>query len=81
MKRTQIYFPTDLYHALETQARRQRVSVSEVIRQTIKKDLSEQQPAFLLTDLVDIAQNVRGGKNISNAYKKILYENKYVGIC
>lgn len=74
MKRTQIYFPIDLYQAIEAQAKRQGKSVSEVIRQTMQKNLSQTKPKFLLTELLKIAQPLKGGKYLSRDYKKILYQ-------
>lgn len=73
MKRTQIYFPVDLYQAIETQARRQKVSVSEVIRQTMEKNVVKQKPTFFLRSILALDKGKRGPKNLSRDYKKILY--------
>lgn len=73
MKRTQIYFPIDLYQAIETRAKQQGVSVSEVIRQTMQKNLVKTKPEFLLTKLIRNAKPGKGEKYLSRDYKKILY--------
>lgn len=73
MKRTQIYFPVDLYQAIESQAKQQGESVSEVIRQTMQKNLGKKKPKFLLTELTKLAQPLKDGRHLSRDYKKILY--------
>lgn len=73
MKRTQIYFPVDLYQAIESQAKRQGESVSEIIRQTMEKNLGKKKPKFLLTELIKLAQPLKGGQHLSRDYKKVLY--------
>lgn len=76
MKRTQIYFPVDLYQAIESEAKLQGESVSEVIRKIMQKNLTSQpRPNFLLTELTKLAKPIKNGRYLSRDYKKILYQD------
>jgi len=73
-KRTQIYFPRELYRKIEGIARARSKSVASIIREAVEKYLNTEEPDWEndpIFNLVGIADT--GKKNLAKDHDKYLY--------
>ena len=79
MIRTQVYFPDNLYHAVQEAARRESISMAEKIRASVVKGLGlklqKKKPKSFLTALQDISFSGRKGtpQDLAINHNKYLY--------
>ena len=78
MIRTQIYFPKDLYQAVDLVAKKENKPKAQIIREAVEKDLEKRRgnAGDVLLKLAKMAKKYqwKGPKDLSRNIDKYLYE-------
>lgn len=75
MQETQITIPPTIYKKLETEAKRHQVSISDFLQILIegKRVWTKKTSAHFIHDILALAPQFRGPKDLSSTYEGILY--------
>lgn len=75
MQGTSVSLPPKIYEKLETEAKRHRISVSDLIQGLMegKHTAIQGTSIHLMRDLLALSQKFHGPKDLSSTYKKVLY--------
>lgn len=79
MQTTQIAISPTIYKKLEAEAKRHRVSVSDFIQILVegKKGTTQKPSADLLHDILALAPQFRGPRDLSSTYEGVLYSGNH----